>query len=213
MYACSLAVSRGRRGKQEKAQGMDSVLLAIDDPELRKTFHLILADCGYTVTEVSSGERALSVLDGSPSPLTVLLDTALTGHISAARLLRLVATERRIGRHRYIICSTLPPDFLPPRLIARIAKAHLPILQMPFDLETLYTIVKPAQTQSSQAPSISGRPPLQAPRLPHTPRALNWIYRPVECMNWASVACLTLAALAGAVIVGWVHCLGRAIFQ
>jgi CheY-like chemotaxis protein len=191
---------------------MDSVLLAIDDPDLRKTFHLILAEGGYSVTEASTGERALSALAGSPAPLIVLLDTALAGKTTAARLLQLIATERRIGRHRYIVCTTLPTDFLPSKLIAQIVRARLPILQMPFELETLYAIMAPAQAQSSLAPAIS-EPRHKAPLVPAILTARNWVRRPLECMNWVSVACLTMAAIAGAIFVSLVHGFGRALLQ
>jgi CheY-like chemotaxis protein len=121
---------------------MDPVLVAIGDDELRRTMRLLLTVSGHVALEARSGEDTLTLLKSSAQALMVLLDARLHGSITPEGLLRLSMTDRGIGRHHFTICTAAPPDFLPFALTEQIARAGVPILQMPFDIDTLFGLLE-----------------------------------------------------------------------
>jgi len=58
---------------------MPTVLVVDDEPDVRLVARLVLTSAGFDVLEASSGEEALSLLDGKPTPDAVLLDVRMKG--------------------------------------------------------------------------------------------------------------------------------------
>ncbi|HEX4819453.1 MAG TPA: response regulator [Acidimicrobiales bacterium] len=58
---------------------MPTVLVVDDEPDVRLVARLVLTSAGFDVVEASSGEAALTLLDGVPAPDAVLLDVRMKG--------------------------------------------------------------------------------------------------------------------------------------
>jgi len=58
---------------------MPTVLVVDDEPDVRLVARVVLTSAGFDVLEASSGEEALTLLDGDPLPDAVLLDVRMKG--------------------------------------------------------------------------------------------------------------------------------------
>ena len=58
---------------------MPTVLVVDDEPDVRLVARLVLTSAGFDVLEASSGEEALTLLDGDPTPDAMLLDVRMKG--------------------------------------------------------------------------------------------------------------------------------------
>jgi CheY-like chemotaxis protein len=160
---------------------MDPVLLAIRDHDLRVTLRLLLQMAGgYRVVEAHNGTTMFTAIHTSPSPLVVVLDAHLEGLAAAEQLLRLAAAGGPTGRHRYVLCTRVSAERLPPSLVTLLTTLGVPVLSMPFGPEESLRLVAHAQamppiavrpTPMATTRTVSGALPEQDQRAPAIVRA------------------------------------------
>jgi DNA-binding NtrC family response regulator len=123
---------------------MTRVLLVHEDVSFREVVRAVLEDAGCKVTVASTTERALGQLLATREPLVVLVEASLPGS-SGVRLFEAVSREGPWAtRHAYICLSTMP-TLLPAAVNELLRQLDVPIVPMPFDLDTLIAAVEQAQ--------------------------------------------------------------------
>lgn len=119
------------------------VLVVDDDQAIRETLRLVLDDAGYPVEEAPDGETALVLLRETDQRMVVLLDLIMPG-MNGEQLLAIVADEPRlVSRHSYVL-MTAAHKRLTLSVQKRLDALDAPIMQKPFDLDTLLTVVADA---------------------------------------------------------------------
>ncbi|MGO8949571.1 MAG: response regulator [Ktedonobacterales bacterium] len=120
------------------------VLVVEDDTEIRATLRMALEDDGYTVLEAENGEAALAQLRKNAAPMVVLLDLVLPLR-SGASVLETVASDADLAtRHAYILVTAADQSFHPP-FTDVLKQLQVPVVQKPFDLDTLFDAVTHAR--------------------------------------------------------------------
>lgn len=122
-----------------------SVLVAVQDAEMRSALSVLLEDAGCEVIAPNRGLNAVALLARSVSPIVVLLDTVLGDLAAAEQLFSLTRAGRPWVCHAYIALSTVDPMRWSPRLAELIEAEGMPVLQMPRDLDWLVSEVSYAQ--------------------------------------------------------------------
>ena len=119
------------------------VLVVDDDLGIRFALRLLLEGDGYTVHEAADGQHALDQLRTSPRRLVVLLDLQLP-RVSGAQVVELVAGQRVLARHAYILVTanygyTKSLDFA-----ALVTQLAIPVIAKPFDVDNVLSVVETA---------------------------------------------------------------------
>ena len=123
---------------------MPVVLVVEDDTEIRATLRMALEDDGYAVLEAHDGAAALAQLRDAGTPMVVLLDLVLP-LLSGASVLETVAANPDLAtRHAYILLTAADQSFRPP-FTEVLQELQVPVIQKPFDLDTLFNTVTRAR--------------------------------------------------------------------
>jgi CheY-like chemotaxis protein len=122
--------------------GSPPVLVVDDDQAIRNALRDLLEDEGYTVFEVGNGQQALEFLRASERACVVLLDRVMPWMDGVATLQAVAADETLASRHAYILFTVSAEPPLPVEVIARL---DVPVLEKPFDMERLLTVLAEAQ--------------------------------------------------------------------
>ena len=116
------------------------VLVVDDDRGIRLLLRSALEERGYVVSEAADGLPALEQLRTSYWPLVVLLDLKMPG-LGGAGVLGAVAGDRALAqRHRYVLV-TANAATLPLALGTLLGCLEVPLVQKPFDFETVLAVV------------------------------------------------------------------------
>lgn len=119
------------------------VLVVDDDQAIRETLRLVLEDSHYIVREASDGQTAVRMARESDVRLVVLLDLIMPGFDGEQVLSAVAGDETLATRHVYIL-MTAAHKRLNPTLKTLLEMVSAPIMQKPFDLDTLLNTVAQA---------------------------------------------------------------------
>jgi CheY-like chemotaxis protein len=118
-----------------------NIMVIDDDPDLRETLQLLLADHGYSVTEAAGGIEALQLLRSGSRPDLVLLDLMMP-EMNGWQFLELIEDDPALRSIPVVIMTARPAvDPLP-------APAR-EMLRKPFDSATLLATLARYTTASS----------------------------------------------------------------
>lgn len=124
------------------------VLIVDDDPGIRDTLRELLKDEGYTTLEAADGVDAMDALLMTAERVIVLLDLMMPRMTGWDVLSAVTEHEQLISRHAFIVmtankyaaaASTTDPYFA-----ALLERHGVPIVEKPFDLDHLLTVVADA---------------------------------------------------------------------
>lgn len=119
---------------------MAHVLIVDDDDAIRDTLRFALEDSGYAVSEASDGLAALKLLRASPNRTVVLLDLMMPG-LDGAGVLGTVAGDHHLATQHAYILLTASTKTLTLAFANLLASLSVPILNKPFDVDTLLDTV------------------------------------------------------------------------
>lgn len=119
------------------------VLVVDDDQAIRETLRLVLEDSSYVVIEAPDGKTALAVARQYDERLVVLLDLIMPG-FDGEQVLSAVAGDERLATQHVYVLMTAAHKRLNATLRALLDMVNAPILQKPFDLDTLLGTVADA---------------------------------------------------------------------
>jgi CheY-like chemotaxis protein len=127
----------------------DQVLVVDDDPDIRQVLREALEDAGYEVLEAPDGAVGLQLLARAEEALVTLVDYRMP-QMDGYTLLRAVTDGgAELRRHAYVLV-TANRAHLPPAFKQLLASYHIPIVDKPFDLDTMLTMVDAARDQLAQ---------------------------------------------------------------
>jgi PAS domain S-box-containing protein len=123
--------------QQEEVQqtlpgGVETVLVAEDDPAVRALVCGALASRGYTVQEARDGREALAAARGYKGPIHLLLTDVVLPHMSGRRLAERLRAERPESRLLYM--SGYTDDAI---VSHGVSAGNVPFLQKPFSASAL----------------------------------------------------------------------------
>lgn len=119
------------------------VLIVDDDEAIRDSLRLVLEDAGYATRDAADGETALACLREAGPGMIVLLDLIMPG-LDGEELLAVIAGDACLStRHAYIL-MTAAHQRLTPDVTSTLARISAPILEKPFDLDALLSLVAQA---------------------------------------------------------------------
>lgn len=122
------------------------VLVVDDDPGIRESVRLLLEDEGYTVEEAPDGAVGLRLLARSPDALIALVDYRMP-LVDGQELLRTVADDTKLlKRHTYVL-FTANRDLLSPKFKQLLTAHHIPVMEKPFEIDTLLDTVAHAHEE------------------------------------------------------------------
>jgi CheY-like chemotaxis protein len=126
-----------REGADDMPTGTDEQVLVIeDDPDIRHIVRWLLEDEGYAVLEAPDGAVGLRLLARTHEALIALVDYRMP-HMDGFEMLRAVAGDGMgLKRHVYVLV-TADRDLISPAFARLLAEHHIPILDKPFDMDTL----------------------------------------------------------------------------
>lgn len=120
------------------------VLVVDDDEAIRDTMRLVLEDSGYRVDGVADGATALERMRTATERYIVLLDLIMPGMDGTAVLVDVANDTRIATRHVYILMTAAQAK-LTPDVQNILARLNAPILNKPFDLDVLLSMVGEAR--------------------------------------------------------------------
>ena len=119
---------------------MTRVLIVDDDRDIRETVRSALEDARYSVVEAGDGLNALRILRESGEPMVVLLDLMMPS-LDGAGVLGAVAGDHRLSTRFSYVLVTASHKTLPLAFVNLLTNLKTPILNKPFDLDTLLDVV------------------------------------------------------------------------
>jgi CheY-like chemotaxis protein len=127
----------------------DQVLVIDDDADIRQVLREALEDAGYEVLEAPNGAVGLRLLAGTDEALVALVDYRMP-QMDGYTLLRAVTDGgAALRRHAYVLV-TANRAHLPPAFKHLLASYHIPVVDKPFDLDLMLTMVEAARDQLMQ---------------------------------------------------------------
>ena len=135
---------------------MANVLIAEGDLDVRALVEELLCEAGHTVVLAGTLAEASTALLVDADTYVVLLDSYLDGDYLAAVMLLRLAYEGTLYRHTFILLSTDGVFRLPQSLQLLRGLLSLPVVVMPFDVDTLLREVERAATRRLPAPPAEG---------------------------------------------------------
>ncbi len=117
------------------------VLIVDDDEGIRESLRLVLEDAGYAVAEVADGRRALGALRRSEERMIVLLDNFMPNLDGTSFLTAVAADDSLFPRHAYVLI-TASPNALSGDTVTFLARAGIPLIRKPFDIDELLGAVE-----------------------------------------------------------------------
>jgi len=124
--------------------GVETVLVAEDDPAVRALVCGALASRGYTVQEARDGREALAAARGYKGPIHLLLTDVVLPHMSGRRLAERLRAERPESRLLYM--SGYTDDAV---VSHGVSAGNVPFLQKPFSASALSRKVREVLDQPS----------------------------------------------------------------
>lgn len=112
------------------------VLLAEDEPDVRRVIRMQLTDLGFPVIEAADGVEAWELLQAVPDIAIVVSDTIMPGGISGRDL---AARARELRPHLPILLIT---GYASDNALAGTAELDVPVLRKPFDREALAAAIE-----------------------------------------------------------------------
>ena len=134
--------------------GVETILVAEDDPAVRALVCGALASRGYTVQEARDGREALAAARGYKGPIHLLLTDVVLPHMSGRRLAERLRAERPESRLLYM--SGYTDDAV---VSHGVSAGKAPFLQKPFSASALSRKVREVLDQPSSRAGRKGRRP------------------------------------------------------
>jgi CheY-like chemotaxis protein len=116
------------------------VLIVHDDEANRRVLQDVLAQQGYTVSEVPEGQPALDQVRASPNGLIVVLDEMMPGMDGLTLLQRIAAEVPGARRHAFILMTARRQTY-PLSVVQVFQQLGVRVIQKPFELNTLVAAV------------------------------------------------------------------------
>ena len=132
--------------------GVETILVAEDDPAVRALVCGALASRGYTVQEARDGREALAAARGYKGPIHLLLTDVVLPHMSGRRLAERLLAERPESRLLYM--SGYTDDAV---VSHGVSAGKVPFLQKPFSASALSRKVREVLDQPSSRAGRKGR--------------------------------------------------------
>ncbi|MBK6687849.1 MAG: response regulator [Deltaproteobacteria bacterium] len=118
--------------------GKEKILVAEDDPQVRRVIRRILENAGYEVHAVNDGQEAVEAVQAQPNYDLIVLD-AMMPRLSGRQAYEQIKAQGT-GAH-FLFSSGYSADLLPPLLLA---EAGIEVLQKPYDPDRLLRAVRSA---------------------------------------------------------------------
>jgi len=113
------------------------ICLIESDEGMREALTSILEDAGHTVRQCWPPQRALEHLRAAKSPRLAIMSNQSPDNQLLLSFFEQVAADRALAtRHRYIALTTAVTS-ITPRGHALLDSLHAPLIEKPFNLETL----------------------------------------------------------------------------
>jgi CheY-like chemotaxis protein len=126
---------------------MAHVLVVDDEESIREAMRLALDMEGHTVVTAATGPECVQLLQETPHPFVVLLDYFMPDMTGMDVLDTLLHQERTdITRHCFILMSA-SVQRLPLDLRQFLDRYQIPVLDKPFDVDTLFDLVTQAAAE------------------------------------------------------------------
>jgi DNA-binding NtrC family response regulator len=125
------------------------LLVVDDDKGIRESLHMAAEVWRYPVEVAASVSDARRYLQAATSRHIVLLDYLLPRE-NADGLLRLIADDETLRRHRYILMPAIPPTQLPDEAQRLIAQWCSEVIMKPYALTTLFASIERAEAHLLQ---------------------------------------------------------------
>lgn len=118
--------------------GKEKILVAEDDPQVRRVIRRILENAGYEVHAVNDGQEAVEAAQAQPNFDLIVLD-AMMPRLSGRQAYEQIKAQGT--RAHFLFSSGYSADLLPPLLLA---EAGIEVLQKPYDPDRLLRAVRSA---------------------------------------------------------------------
>lgn len=135
---------------------MAPVLVVDDDRDIRETIRVTLEDANYTVVEAADGIAALERLRYSAEGMVELLDVNLPGMDGVEVMWQVMRDAGLTTRHVYLLV-TANAFALSGAFRRVLAQLGVPVVEKPFDVDTLLDAVERAARRLEQSPELSTR--------------------------------------------------------
>lgn len=123
--------------------GNEKILVAEDDPQVRRVIRRILENAGYQVHAVNDGQEAVDAALAHPDFDLIVLD-AMMPKLSGRQAYEQIRAQGT--RAHFLFSSGYSADLLPPLLLA---EAGIEVLQKPYDPDRLLRAVRAALDRRS----------------------------------------------------------------
>jgi PAS domain S-box-containing protein len=120
------------RGQAVSAGGVETILVAEDDPTLREITRELLEASGYTVVTAAGGQEALSLASETPAAISLLVTDVVMSGMSGKELA--TQLESRFPRLRVLYVSGYTADVIGPK---GLLEPGVSLLHKPFTAEAL----------------------------------------------------------------------------
>jgi CheY-like chemotaxis protein len=127
----------------------NQVLVVDDDADIRQVLREALEDAGYQVLEAPDGAVGLQLLARADEALVALVDYRMPQMDGYTMLRAVTDGGAELRRHAYVLV-TANRAHLPPAFTHLLASYHIPIVDKPFDLDTMLTMIGAARDQLVQ---------------------------------------------------------------
>lgn len=140
----------------DRSANGDAVLVVDDDDGLRHLLCTVLQDAGYVVRTAHDGWQALALLRAAPDIRVALVDYRMPG-LDGQQMLETIWDDPVLGVRRAFVMLSAEAAF-PTAFTDKLARAGIPIVSKPFDLDDLLGAVEYAVSRVYQLQ----RPPREA---------------------------------------------------
>lgn len=144
-----MSISRGSGARSARLRGWQGVeqrpcvLIVDDDESIRDSLRLVLEDAGYTTRDAEDGKAALARLREDGPCMVVLLDLIMPG-MDGEELLSVITGDSGLSARHAFILMTAAHQRLTPEFTSILTRVSTPILEKPFDLDSLLSLVAQA---------------------------------------------------------------------
>lgn len=132
---------------------MAHILLVEGDEGIRDALDFLLSDAGYRVTPVGSAQEGLTVLQAAHAEaMVVLVNQRQRAAMSGVNLYDADATHLGTNAHNaFIIMSATAPERHPEEITKLLARANVPIMVLPADIDTVESLIGGAAQRADKA--------------------------------------------------------------
>ena len=151
-----------------------TLLIADDEPNIRRVLQAIFQKDGYEVHIAENGVRALEV--AASCPVDVLITDLIMPDMNGVELLQKIKQK-----HPSVVAVMITAYATIKTCVDAMRYGASDYITKPFDMDEIRAVVKRSVIRAAEAKAGAGMPPRSRPRLP-------WRHRPRRrcgmCMRW-----------------------------